>query len=606
MKRLTIILIIIMLVIPSMSFAESKEVTAFIVNYDVTVNGEKILTEESQYPVLNYKNITYFPMTYDYLKGTGLKVDWSSETGLHIYQIDSDNTFEQSFLGGKNVLGSNVTATIATYPIQVNDEIINNAQEEYPVITYKSITYFPMTWRYAVDNFNWKTSWSSETGFMINAVKESTTQNIPTEKEALTREAVKQLSDAVVKLEVDLNDDSSATGSGFFLDAKGTLITNHHVVEDAKSIKVQYDDGSYYSGEVHLLGFNKTLDLALLDLDVEDVPFLEVGEGSSYKEGDLVYAIGSPLGVLNVFSEGEISVIRSNDIEITAPIDHGSSGGALFNTFGEVIGITSAVSEDDSKVGFAIRIEKLAFVEIQNDLTISSLAATSDQRLSYVNGDIYVGSVKEDMKDGYGEYYYDDGNIYKGEWQEDVKSGYGEFSWTDGTLYQGQWDQDDMNGFGIKTFISGTSYEGDFLNGEFHGKGTFKVVGGDLYVGDFQHDEMSGYGIYTWAEGDHYEGNWLEDQKNGYGVYTWADGGSYEGNWLMDQMNGQGVYTWSDGSSYEGNWLNDQRDGEGVYTDTDGTKHTEIWENGEFRESSYLEAYDVVMNFYHLFELKMK
>ena len=167
MKKLLISALIFLILVPSIMFAETSEVNVIIPDFDVNVNGAKIDTEHSQYPVISYRNITYFPMTSDYLAGIGLDLKFSSENGLNIDVKNEVGVLEQKFLGAFNTLGSSHVAQIAPFPVKVNGTIIDNNQEVYPVLLYKNITYFPMTWRFAVTEFGWTTSWDESTGFGI-------------------------------------------------------------------------------------------------------------------------------------------------------------------------------------------------------------------------------------------------------------------------------------------------------------------------------------------------------------------------------------------------------------------------------------------------------
>lgn len=150
-----------------LSYGESQEVEVVIPDFTVRVNGETIKTKESQYPIIVYKNITYFPMTSDYLEGIGLTLSWSKETGISINKGDSVVKLEQKFLGASNQLKSRHTASVVSYPIMVNGRRIDNSSEAYPILNYKNITYFPMTWQFAVTEFGWQTKWSNETGLEI-------------------------------------------------------------------------------------------------------------------------------------------------------------------------------------------------------------------------------------------------------------------------------------------------------------------------------------------------------------------------------------------------------------------------------------------------------
>jgi len=170
MKRIMISVIVLCLLLFTMGMTSvngNKYVDVTITDYDVRVNDTLILNEESQYPVITYKNITYFPMTSDYMSGMGLELKFSNENGLKINVKDSVGEFDQSFLNASNKLGSTVRASLVPFPIEVNGKKIDNRQEAYPVLLYKNITYFPMTWRFVVDEFGWKTLWSNETGLGI-------------------------------------------------------------------------------------------------------------------------------------------------------------------------------------------------------------------------------------------------------------------------------------------------------------------------------------------------------------------------------------------------------------------------------------------------------
>jgi len=172
MKKFIVLLIITTLLLSTFSFAETEEVTVTIPPYDVAVNGVKIDIEHSQYPIINYKNITYIPMTSDYLAGLGLRLSFDGMSGLTIDLAESVTPLEQNFIGVYNVIGSSHTAKLVPFDVTVNGNQIDNSKEEYPILLYKNITYFPMTWRFAVTEFEWKTQWSNSDGFSITIDKE--------------------------------------------------------------------------------------------------------------------------------------------------------------------------------------------------------------------------------------------------------------------------------------------------------------------------------------------------------------------------------------------------------------------------------------------------
>ena len=139
-----------------------------------------------------------------------------------------------------------------------------------------------------------------------------------------------------------------ASGSGFFIDNSGTVVTNYHVIEDALVGAIQLYDGTT-AKITKVIGYDEDLDIAILKTDATGTPAKLATEQSEI--GETVYAIGYPqafkLGVTSsTFTTGMISMYRSLSgytyIQSTVDITHGNSGGALINTYGEIIGITTA------------------------------------------------------------------------------------------------------------------------------------------------------------------------------------------------------------------------------------------------------------------------
>ena len=144
---------------------------------------------------------------------------------------------------------------------------------------------------------------------------------------------------------------SAASGSGFILTADGYIITNYHVIEDASSIKVTLYSGKTY--DASLIGYDQSNDLAVIKIEAKDLTPVVLGNSNNMNVGDSVVAIGNPLGELTFsLTSGAVSaldreVTMSNGISMDliqtdCAINSGNSGGALFNMYGEVIGITNA------------------------------------------------------------------------------------------------------------------------------------------------------------------------------------------------------------------------------------------------------------------------
>lgn len=158
-----------------------------------------------------------------------------------------------------------------------------------------------------------------------------------------------------------------AAGSGFILTADGYIVTNHHVIDGAQKISVMLDSGVSY--EAKLVGSDSQNDIAVLKIAAKDLPTVTLGESTGLQVGELAVAIGNPLGELSgtvtagIISALDRSVTIDNQtltlLQTDAAINAGNSGGALFNSFGEVIGINTAKNTGTGieGLGFAIPID---------------------------------------------------------------------------------------------------------------------------------------------------------------------------------------------------------------------------------------------------------
>ena len=155
-----------------------------------------------------------------------------------------------------------------------------------------------------------------------------------------------------------------ALGSGFIIDADGTIVTNNHVIKGAKKIMVTLEDGSSFPATVK--GHDDKTDIAILKIDTKKtLPFVNFGDSDQAKVGNWVVAVGNPFGLGGTVTAGIVSAhgrdLNSgpydNFIQIDAPINPGNSGGPLFNQHGQVIGIDSAIYSPNGGsvgIGFAI------------------------------------------------------------------------------------------------------------------------------------------------------------------------------------------------------------------------------------------------------------
>ena len=145
----------------------AKSVSVTLPTFDVTLNGQVIENDNRQYPLLVYNNITYVPMTYYDCRFLGLETTWNQKDGLGIIKSDLTGAYYEDTVGKKNSRRS--TAQIVSGTVKVNGKTINNASEKYPLLLYRDVTYFPLTWRFAVNEFGWKYQFDSKNGLVITS-----------------------------------------------------------------------------------------------------------------------------------------------------------------------------------------------------------------------------------------------------------------------------------------------------------------------------------------------------------------------------------------------------------------------------------------------------
>lgn len=189
-------------------------------------------------------------------------------------------------------------------------------------------------------------------------------------EERTVRELVTKLGEGVVQVRTP-----SGTGSGFFINEDGYLMTNFHVVEGETEITIevyhqhkgQLDRHSYK--DVRIVAMNKFADLTLLKIEDKDAPkFVPVllGDADALGVGEHVFAIGSPLGLERTVTEGIVSTKTRQMqgelyLQTTTQINPGNSGGPLFNLRGEVVGVTNMKIMFGEGLGFAIPVSSVVY-----------------------------------------------------------------------------------------------------------------------------------------------------------------------------------------------------------------------------------------------------
>lgn len=214
-------------------------------------------------------------------------------------------------------------------------------------------------------------------------------------------------------------------GSAVVIDPAGYLVTNFHVVADAAETRIQLSDGRI--AEPEIVGLDAETDLALLKVNLGTLPALQMGRSAQLRIGDVVLAIGNPYGLTKSVTQGIVSATGrgmlnlntfENFIQTDAAINAGNSGGALINVRGELVGINTAILQQDlgtEGIGFAIPVDLVRGVVeeikqhgrvirgwigfIPDDITPAERAALGiDRNVGILLDGVYEGSPAEAAK----------------------------------------------------------------------------------------------------------------------------------------------------------------------------------------------------------------
>ena len=179
----------------------------------------------------------------------------------------------------------------------------------------------------------------------------------------------------VVTVNILKKDGSTHTATGFVLTQNGVIATNRHVLQDAVYLNLTFNNGTV-SGEAVPLAQSDLVDLALLQIQARQLPYVTLGDSTSVQPGQTITVIGNPRRLQNTVTSGIISQIRLQKddtlwFQISAPLSPSSSGSPIFNTQGEVIAVAFASlnAPENQNLNFAIPVNYLKTMLQQQGIT---------------------------------------------------------------------------------------------------------------------------------------------------------------------------------------------------------------------------------------------
>lgn len=326
---------------------------------DIYINGDLLNIPPSfGEPFYDTNGRLQIPMRY-IIQSCGYEVLWDNPTQTAVVQTTSGDV--------KITLGSSVMQTPGGAVTMDTSAMAVNGR-----------TYIPL--RFALEALGFEVTWAA--GAQADAVKITGQIGATAARQKLTAAQVsEQASPAVALVEVrDPDYTLLGTGSGFFIDPSGIAVTNYHVIDDGYFVVFKTLDNQEYLA-YRVLYADKERDIAVLrtgnvtqgrDENAPwSVPYLNMAAPSSIHNGDVVFAIGSPLGLENSITNGLVSNRERtlpgetySYIQTSAPISPGNSGGPLLNEYGEVIGVNTMYILDTQNLNFAVPISAISNVDL--------------------------------------------------------------------------------------------------------------------------------------------------------------------------------------------------------------------------------------------------
>ena len=417
-----------------------------------------------------------------------------------------------------------------------------------------------------------------------------------------------------------------STGTAFSV-APQLLITNHHVISGCRAVSVITPEGRRAASVVSA---EASIDLALLRVFGMRGAVANLRTPRSVALGETVSVFGFPLtGTLSSsgnFTGGLVSSLQglrnaAGEIQITAPVQPGNSGGPVMDASGLVVGVVqskldavraAALTGDmPQNVNFAVALDVLAdFLEMnQVPFRSSPRGASLDtaqvarmaQQFTYrveCEGAPASPAPPQQASRGLppclgdsatsfwtncvGTYITASGHKYMGEFRDNKQSGQGTYTVPNGGKFVGEYRDGKRNGQGTETYPDGQKFVGEYRDGKRNGQGSNTFPSGQKYVGGYKDDEQHGQGTYTYPDGEKYEGEFRDGKYHGQGTYITASGQKYVGEYRDDKRNGQGTNTFPDGAKYVGEYRDDKRNGHGTFFSPSGRViYSGQWVNGE-------------------------
>lgn len=309
------------------SYAAQK-VNTTIADHRITLNGQMVFNKLIKYPMLEYKSVTYLPLTSDNCRLLGISLQWSDVTGLKLDKSASSvDSMPQSFNLQMADTSRAVSAEIADFNIEINGRAVDNARLDYPVLFKDNIAYLPLTWNIVSSEFGGKTMWSEDYGLSVYNASHKTITNA----EMLSEAKRLYLQDALSRYET-------------VLEVYGKNKSNYDQILQAANNIVKLSGDSVKS----LDGIKKdATDILNAELRNQEAVILTSQQPEENQQNQAVqeeaYQMGTTLDIKSVMENGKYVQMADGSLWEINPIN--ASDAAKWNAGDEVLlyGSTGAV-----------------------------------------------------------------------------------------------------------------------------------------------------------------------------------------------------------------------------------------------------------------------
>lgn len=259
--------------------AASRNVTVTLPAFPVVLDGIRLDNAHLKYPLLTYKDITYIPMTWSISQATALQLNWNKENGLSV-NLGTPMSVKPELEIGGSFRYDRYTAQVAEFPVSVNQEAVNNSEQVYPLLEFQGITYFPLTWDYAVDKFRWKLTWNDVDGLSIQTNQRRYVSGIIYDDENYLYTYVHNVRDRIFRIQKSLEGSPellTVEQSKQIMASRQALPENVPGNEESKPKLTVYKDHQLWYGDKPLISVEKEEESRRLAWQSEETKNVQFG-----------------------------------------------------------------------------------------------------------------------------------------------------------------------------------------------------------------------------------------------------------------------------------------------------------------------------------------